>query len=199
MQKVQVRFSQWIEEGFHLYKDNFKTLVLAAIFVVVISTVTAFILAGPMLAGLVWITLGLRDRKQPQPEAGAVFRGFDYFVSAFLFISVWGIAILIASVIVGVFPLVGQLASLFVAYAAQAFLMFGLFLIVDRKMDFWSASQESINTVKAHFWPFFGFSVVAGFIGSVGALAFGIGIVFTLPIQGCILTAAYRDVYRIRR
>jgi hypothetical protein len=195
MQKVQVKFSQWVEEGFKLYKDNFKTLVLAAIFVVVISTVTAFILAGPMLAGLAWITLGLRDKKVPQPEAGSVFKGFDYFVPAFLFIAVWGIGILIASIIVGVIPLIGQLASLFVAYGAQAFLMFGLFLIVDKKMEFWPASQESINTVKANFWPFFGLSIVAGFIGSIGAIAFGIGIVFTIPIQGCILTVAYREVY----
>ncbi len=195
MQTVQVKFSQWIEEGFILYKDNFKTLVLASIFVVVISTVTAFILAGPMLAGLAWITLGLRDKKVPKPEAGSVFKGFDYFVPAFLFIAVWGIGILIASMIIGTIPLIGQLASLVVAYGAQAFLMFGLFLIVDRKMEFWPASQESINTVKTNFWPFFGLSLVAGFIGSIGAIAFGIGIVFTIPIQGCILTVAYREVY----
>ena len=195
MQKVQVRFSQWIEEGFNLYKDNFKTLVLAAIFVVVLSSVTAFILAGPMLAGLVWITLELRDKKTPKPEAGSVFRGFDYFVQAFLFIAGWGIAILIATVIIGAFPVIGQLASLFVAYGAQAFLMFGLFLIVDKKMDFWSASQESINTVKANFWPFFGLSAIASIIGSIGAIAFGIGIVLTVPIQVCILAVAYEEIF----
>ena len=196
MQKVQVKFSQWVEEGFNLYKNNFKTLVLASIFVVVISTVTAFILAGPMLAGLAWITLELRDRKEPKPEAGSVFRGFDYFVPAFLFIAVWGIGILTASFILGVIPLIGQLASLVFAYGAQAFLMFGLFLIVDRKMEFWPASQKSIDTVKTNFWPFFGLSIVAGFIGSVGAIAFGVGIVFTIPIQGCILTVAYREVFK---
>jgi len=195
MHKVQVNFSQWIEEGFILYKENFKTLVLATIFVVVISTVTALMLTGPMLAGLALVTLGLRDKKEPKPEAGSVFKGFDYFVPAFLFIAVWGIGILIASVILGVVPLIGQLASLFVAYGAQAFLMFGLFLIVDKKMEFWPASQESINTVKTNFWPFFGLSIVAGFIGSIGAIAFGIGIVFTIPLQGCILTVAYRKVY----
>ena len=195
MQKVQVKFSQWVEEGFNLYKNNFKTLVLASIFVVVISTVTAFMLAGPMLAGLAWITLALRDRKEPKPEAGSVFRGFDYFVPAFLFIAVWGIGILVASMIIGIIPLIGQLASLVFAYGAQAFLMFGLFLIVDRKMEFWPASQKSIDTVKTNFWPFFGLSIVAGFIGSVGAIAFGIGVVFTIPIQGCILTVAYREVF----
>jgi len=195
MQKVQVNFSQWIEEGFYLYKENFKTLVLATIFVVVISTVTALMLTGPMLAGLALVTLGLRDKKEPKPEAGMVLKGFDYFVPAFLYIAVWGIGILIASVILGVIPLIGQLASLGVAYGAQAFLMFGLFLIVDKKMEFWPASQESINTVKANFWPLFGLSVVAGFIGSIGAIAFGIGIVFTIPLQACILTVAYRKVY----
>jgi hypothetical protein len=195
MQKVQVNFSQWIEEGFYLYKENFKTLVLATIFVVVISTVTALILTGPMLAGLALVTLGLRDKKKPKPEAGMVLKGFDYFVPAFLYIAVWGICILIASVILGVVPLIGQLASLFVAYGAQAFLMFGHFLIVDKKMEFWPASQESINTVKANFWPLFGVSIVAGFIGSIGAIAFGIGIVFTIPLQGCILTVAYREVF----
>jgi archaellum biogenesis protein FlaJ (TadC family) len=195
MQKVQVQFSRWIEEGFNLYKDNFKTLVLATIFVVVISTVTAFILAGPMLAGLALVTLELRDKKEPRPEAGKVFKGFDYFGQAFLFVAVWGIAIFVASVILGVLPVVGQLASFFVAYAAQALLMFGIFLIVDRKMEFWPASQESINTVKNNFWPFFGLSTVAWFIGSIGAIAFGIGVVFTIPIQGCILTVVYRRVY----
>ena len=195
MQKVQVKFGEWIEDGFNLYKENFKTLILASIFVVVISAVTAGILAGPMLAGLALVILELRDKKEPKPEAGKVFKGFDYFVHSFLFVVVWGIGILIASMIVGVIPVIGQLASLFIAYAAQAFLMFGLFLIVDRQMEFWPASQQSINAVKTNFWPFFGLSAVAGFIGSIGALAFGIGIVFTLPIQGCILTVAYRDVF----
>ena len=195
MQKVTVKFSEWIEEAFKLYRDNFKTLVLASIIVLVISTVTAGILAGPMLAGLAYLTLELLDRKKPKPQAGRVFKGFDYFVPALLYVVVWGIGIFIASAIVGVVPVIGQLAALFVAYAAQAFLMFGLFLIVDKRMEFWPASQDSINTVKANFWPLFGLSIVAGFIGSLGAIAFGIGVVFTIPIQGCILTVAYRKVY----
>jgi uncharacterized membrane protein len=195
MQKVPVKFGEWIERGFNLYKENFKTLVLASIFAVVIGTVTFGILVGPMLAGLALIILELLDLKDPKPEAGKVFKGFDYFVHSFLFILVWGAGIFIASIIVGVLPVIGHLASLFIVYAAQAFLMFGLFLIVDRQMEFWPASMESINTVKTNFWPFFGLSVVAGLIGALGAIAFGIGIVFTIPIQACILAVAYRDVF----
>jgi hypothetical protein len=195
MNKVQVKFGDWIEGGFKLYKDNFGTLVLASIFVVVIGTVTAGLLAGPMLAGLVFVTLQLLDRSDPRPEAGKVFKGFDYFLQSFLFVVVWGIGILIGSVILGIIPVVGQLASIAFVYAAQAFLMFGMFLIVDRQMGWLPASTESINVVKTNFWPFFGLSAIAGIIGSLGAIAFGIGVVFTIPIQGCILAVAYREVF----
>ena len=195
MSNVQVKFGDWIEGGFNLYKANFGTLVLASIFAVVISAITAGLLAGPMLAGLVLVTLQLLDRKEPQPEAGKVFKGFDYFLQSFLFVVVWGIGILIVSVILGMVPVLGQLASIAFVYAAQAFLMFGMFLIVDRQMDWLPASMESINIVKTNFWPFFGLSAVAGIIGSLGAIACGIGVVFTIPIQGCILAVAYRNVF----
>jgi hypothetical protein len=195
MQQVPVRIGEWIENGFNLYKENFRTLVLASIFVVVLSSVTVGILAGPMLAGLVLLTLELMAGNEPKPEAGRVFKGFDYFIPAFLFLVVWGPVIFIVSLIIGFIPVIGKLASLFTVYAAQAFLMFGLFLIVDRQMEFWPASLESINTVKTNFWPFFGLAAVAGILGSIGLVAFGIGVVFTIPIQGCILAAAYREVF----
>ena len=52
MQKVDVKIVKWIEEGFNLYKNNFTTLVLAALIALVLSTVTIGILTGPMIAGL---------------------------------------------------------------------------------------------------------------------------------------------------
>ena len=195
MQKIQVKFGDWIEAGFVLYKNNFGTLVLASIFAVVIGTITAGLLAGPMLAGLVMMILQLHDRTDPPPEAGNVFKGFDYFLQSVLFVSIWGLALVIGSASLGAIPVVGQLASLAFAYIAQAFLMFGMFLIVDREMAWLPASTLSFNTVKSNFWPFFGLSAVAGIIGSVGAIACGIGVVLTIPIQGSILAVAYRDVF----
>ncbi len=195
MQKVEVRFGKWIEAGFNLYKNNFGTLVLASVIALVLSTVTIGLLAGPMIAGLVIVTLQLLRREVPRPDAGRVFRGFDYFLNSFLFITVWGIAILIGSFILALFPVIGQLLSLFFLYAAQAFLMFGMYLIVDKQLNFGPASQESIKTVKTNFWPFFGLSAIASIIGSLGAVAFGIGIVLTIPIQACILAVAYQEIF----
>ena len=195
MEKVQVKFGDWIEQGFNLYKANFGPLVLASLIVVLLSGVTFGILAGPMFAGLVIITLELQDKKEPKPSGGSVFRGFDYFLNSFVFVIGWGLALMIVSIIIGFIPCIGQLAAIFLIYAAQAFLMFGMFLIVDKKMDFWPASMESINIVKSNFWPFLGFAVVAAIIGSLGAIACGIGVIFTLPIQGCILAVAYLAVF----
>jgi uncharacterized membrane protein len=55
--------------------------------------------------------------------------------------------------------------------------------------------MESTHTVRTNFWPFFLLSLVASIIGSIGIIAFGIGIVLTIPIQASILAVAYRDVF----
>ena len=175
MEKVEVKFGEWIENGFNLYKDNFGILVLASLIAVVLSAVTIGVLAGPMFAGVLLITLGLFDKQEPKPEVGDVFKGFGYFLNSFLFVLVWGIALIVVSFLLALVPCVGQLAAIFVIYAAQAFLMFGLFLIVDEQMEFWPASMESINKVKTNFWPFLALSVVSSIIASIGAIACGIG------------------------
>ena len=195
MDKVQVKFGEWMENGFNLYKNNFVILVLASLVAGVLSVVTVFILAGPMFAGFLLITIALFDKQEPKPEVGDLFKGFDFFLNSFLFVFVWGIALVIVSFLLGLVPCIGQLAALFVVYAAQAFLMFGLFLIVDKNMEFWPASMESVNKVKTNFWPFLALSIVSSIIGSIGAIACGIGVVVTAPIQACILTVAYRDIF----
>jgi len=182
MDKAEVKFGEWFEKGFNLYKENLGILVLASLIALVISAVTIGILAGPMLAGIILITLRLFDKTEPKPEVGNVFKGFDYFLNSLLFVVVWGAAVLVVSLILALIPCVGQLASLCVVYVVQAFLMFGLFLIVDKHMEFWPASMESFNIVKTNFWPFLGLSVVAS-------------MALTAPIQVCILTVAYRDVF----
>jgi len=195
MDKVQVKFGEWMENGFNLYKNNFVILVLASLVAGVLSVVTLFVLAGPMFAGFLLITMALFDKQEPKPEVGDLFKGFNFFLNSFLFIFVWGIALVIVSFLLSLVPCIGQLAALFVVYATQAFLMFGLFLIVDKNMEFWPASMESVNKVKTNFWPFLALSIVSSIIGSIGAIACGIGVVVTAPIQACILTVAYRDVF----
>lgn len=192
--KVEVKFGDWIEKGFNLYKENFGLLVLASLLAVLLSAVSFGILAGPMIAGLCYIMLGLIDKQTPKPEVGSLFKGFSFFLNAFLFILVWGLILFFVMFVMAFIPCLGSLASMFVSYSAQALLMFGILLIVDRKMDFWPASMESINIVKTNFWPFLGFAIVTSLISSLGAIACGIGIIFTMPIGYCAVAVAYREI-----
>ncbi len=198
MYKMEVKFGDWLEKGFNLYKDNFLVLVLASLVSMVLSLFTIGILAGPMLSGMVIIVLALVDKQTPKPEVGDLFKGFSFFANSFLFLLVWGILSAVAAILLSFIPCVGTLASMFLSYSLQALLMFGLFLIVDKKMEFWAASMESINIVKTNFWPFLGFAIVCSIISSLGAIACGIGVILTAPIYYAAMAVAYRDVMAAR-
>jgi hypothetical protein len=195
MTDVTDKFGDWIKEGFDLYKNNLGLLILASLIAFLLSGVTLGILGGPMFAGLIGIILRLRDGDPTPPVVGDVFQGFQFFLPSFLFGIVWGVMIGVACLILAFIPCLGQLLSVCLCLAAGAFLMFGLFLIVDRKMDFWPASMASIEKVKPTFFPYLGLAVVAGVIGQIGALACGIGVFVTLPIYFAILAVVYRDVF----
>ena len=50
MDKIDVKFGEWIEQGFNLYKENFGILVLASLIAVIVGSITVGVLAGPMAA-----------------------------------------------------------------------------------------------------------------------------------------------------
>ncbi len=195
MDKAEVKFGEWIENGFNLYKDNLGLLILTSLIAVLISAASFGILAGPMSIGVLLITLSLLDKEEPKPEVGDIFKGFSYFLQSFLFILVWGVGLFVISFILNLIPCIGQVASICFIFAAQTFLMFGLFLIAEKNMDFWPASMDSFDKVKTNFWPFLALFIVANIIGCLGAIACGIGVVVTLPIFSCILAVGYRDLY----
>jgi hypothetical protein len=170
-------------------------LIPATFIALILSVTSVGILAGPMLSGLLLITLALLRRQHPEPEIFQIFKGFRFFVNGVVFVLGWSLVVSAGSLILLMIPGVGQLVVLFFIYSAQAFLMFGPFLIVDRDMDFWAATLKSFNTVKGNFWSFLSVSAVAGVIGSIGCIFFGIGIIVTVPLQLCILTVAYEAVF----
>lgn len=191
---TQVKFGEWIEKGFNLYKQNFGLLVLCMLITGLLSGFSLGIVAGPMMAGFCLVILGLIDNKTPKPQVGDVFKGFSFFLQSFLFLLIWGLILISANFILAFIPCIGQIASIFLMYSAQTLLMFGIFFIADRRMEFWPASMKSMEIVKSNFWPFLGFFFVSALISSLGAMACGIGVIFTAPIGYCAVAVAYRDI-----
>jgi len=186
----EVKFNEWIAAGFEVFRANLGTLILATLVVVVLSGVTVSILSGPLFAGLVLMVLALVDKKEPKPGVGDVFQGLQLFLPAFLFAPVTMLVLGIVGGILLRIPLLGRLLALAWHFGIGTLLMFTLFLIADRKMDFWAAVKESTNRVKTNFWPFLGLFVVAGVLGSLGGLLLVVGVVVTLPLWACILAVA---------
>lgn len=195
MSDIGSKFGDYIQNGFELYKDNLSVLILSSLIAYLLTGVTLGILAGPMFAGMVKIVLRLHDKEQPPPVVGDVFQGFQQFLPTFLFALVWGLIIGVGSLILSFLPCIGALLALALSLAGTAFLMFGIYLIVDQNMDFWPASMLSIEKVKADFFPYLGLALVAGVIGYIGAIACGIGVFATMPIYFTIIGYVYRDVF----
>ncbi|MFH1137734.1 MAG: hypothetical protein V1816_16830 [Pseudomonadota bacterium] len=195
MNKPEVRLMEWFKGGFALFKDNFTILLVAGIITTVISWASVGILSGPMLAGLILTAVGLAKKQQPAPGVLDVFQGFRFFMDAFPFVLFWGAIILSLAFILSLLPLIGTVVAVLFILGAKALLMFGLFLIVDKEIEFWPASKMSIETVKAQFAPFLALALVIGVLGWLGMLALGVGIFVTLPFAICILTVAYLDMF----
>lgn len=193
MEKAEVKFEKWIGEGFNLYKQNFGVFLVPSLIAMLLSFTG--ILAGPMMAGMILITFALLDKKEPKPQVNDLFKGFDHFVQTLLFVIVWGILLVVANIILNFIPCLGQILAIALSFLVQTALMFGLFLIVDKKMDFWPASMASLEKVKTNFFPFLGLALIAGILGGLGAILCGVGLFLTLPLYFCIMSIAYREVF----
>jgi len=68
MDPIPVKFGEWFEKGFALYKQNIVPLILASLIALVLGTATLGILAGPMLAGLFLMVLAFHDGREPRPD-----------------------------------------------------------------------------------------------------------------------------------
>jgi uncharacterized membrane protein len=196
MEAGRVRFVEWIQRGFDLYKDNLVTLIAATAVAAVLSIATLGILAGPMAAGLIFLTLGLLDKREPKPQMSDVFKGFDWFLQSLLYVVVWAVILNVVGLIVLAAPFVGPLLHALVQIVGWTLVAFALFLIVDKKMDFWAASMASVRLVATCFFPVLALVIVTGLLASIGLLACGVGVFVTAPLKVCILAVAYRELFK---
>ncbi len=156
------------------------------------------VLGGPLFAGLALLTLGLLDAREPSPGIGELFKGFQYYVHAFLFVAAWGVisVAMYAFAALILSPLLLPVVPVALSLVVGVLSMFGLFLIVDKGRSFRQAFVESIRLAREQFWIYAAVVLVVGAIGLVGAIVCGVGVLLTLPVCGCILAVVYRDAVK---
>jgi len=68
-------------------------------------------------------------------------------------------------------------------------------LVMDQRLDFWSAMELSRKVVTRHWWKLFGFTIVLALLSMGGLLACGVGIFVTVPVAIAALMYAYEDIF----
>jgi len=111
------------------------------------------------------------------------FRGFNYFLPLFL-------ASMASSLIVGLGLILLLLPGLYLAVCY----LFTTFFIIDYRMNFWQAMETSRALISRNWFSFFGFACVLVALNLLGALAFGIGLLVSVPVTSCAAAIAYKEI-----
>ena len=121
------------------------------------------------------------------PQFGDFFLGFRFFLPLLLTALVGGLLTgggWLLLIIPGIYLMVGYL------FAAS--------LVVDRRLDFWPALESSRTAVNPIWFGMFGFFLLLVLVNLLGVIALGVGLLISLPVSSCALTAAYADLFGLQ-
>ena len=128
-------------------------------------------------------------------QAGDVFKGFQKFVPAFvsflvLYLIFFIVYLILAATVVGLI-LVPVLCAVYGAVC-----LWSLLLVADQNATVGDAILVPLKLLgDKRFWSIVLVSFVASILGSLGLIACGIGLFFTLPFAYCMVAAAYEEAY----
>jgi hypothetical protein len=185
-------FGSCFNTAWEVYKKNLLMLTGAALVASVVSSVSMGILAGPLLAGLMILTLKLIDGEE-DAKFEELFNHFDTFKTTFLLCLGWGLAFYVSAAILMIIPLLGPIVVVILSIAFTPFLLFAVTMAAQDKVDFKTASAKSYDLLKSNLWPLLAYTFLATILASIGAIACAIGAVFTLPMLYLMMATAYRE------
>lgn len=178
-----MKVAEYLKEGIDLLQKHPLEMIVAGLMAIVM--ICTVVLAGPSLAGLVY--MALKARRGEKPEILDLFKGFDCFVNS-LFVSAILLAMMVVSMILVVLPLVGSLLStIFGVLAfpvAGALTLYAMPLVVDKGMGW----RPALNASLARATRDLSGHLVFGLLGYVAALP-----LIGLPIYLGAVVSAYAD------
>ena len=95
-------------------------------------------------------------------------------------------------------PIMGPFASFVTSipsYIAGALSSLSVLLVLDQNMSPVDAIKESWTKLKSEIWIALAFILVASMASTIGGLACGIGLIFTLPLYYLCVALMYRNFY----
>lgn len=146
------------------------------------GAVVSLAITSPLLMGNFIVSAKLLQGQAP--EFSDFFAGFQYFLPLLLLSLVAGLFISIGTILLVIPGLYLVVAYLFASY-----------LVVDRRLDFWPAMELSRRTVTPRWFGYFAFVLLVALLNLAGALLLGLGLLVTIPLSFCAITAAYANLF----
>ena len=185
------------KRALEVYKKNFVPLLLATLLAIVVGGVSCGICLAPLFCGVFAMALAALRSSDATLKAGDVFKGFQKFLPAFVSCLVLGLINSLVSCVLMVIPVVGWIALIVVCYGVvPAVIAWAQLLVVDQDASIGDAIAVPLKLLgDKRFWSVILVSFVAGLLGSLGAIACGIGVLVTLPFAYCMIAATYEEAY----
>jgi hypothetical protein len=181
-----------IGRSWELLKGNFWPLVGVTIVVLLVSGIagaipilgilSSLLLTGVFMGGLYFYYL--RRLRGEAVEFGDAFAGFTL---AFVPLMLAG---LVTSLLTGIGLLLLILPGIYLAVAWA----FTVLLVIDQKLEFWTAMEVSRRVITAQWWRMFGLIILAAIIAMLGVLLLIVGVFVTYPIAIGSLVVAYETL-----
>jgi hypothetical protein len=177
-----------MRKGWALFRPNMGLMIIAGLIATLLSAVTCGILSGPLAAGMFLLVRRVIKNDPVKPQAGDIFKGFDFFAQALLVSVICLVAIILLSMI----PVLGQLAGLVVA----SVMMWAMLFVVHQKMKAIDAFKKVFGYLQTgEFTMPLLFALLTSVVSGLGAIACGIGVFFTIPLSYCMLACAYETLF----
>jgi hypothetical protein len=202
------------------------TIFAALPYIGVLFSLCSFVIGGPLMAGL--YVVYLRVIRGETPPLGSLFDGFRRMFGH-LFLGQWvqtilaSLPLLAGSIVlffsVGLTVIMGLakgsaswpafavlapgLGLILLGLPVTVFLtvnwMFSLPMILDQRLDFWTAMKRSWRQVSRHWWSCLALLVVISILNFFGTLCCLVGLLVTVPISILATMYAYETVIHGRK
>lgn len=148
-----------------------------------VSSILTMLFMGPLCGGLSFFFIRLK--RGENLIASDVFVGFKQSLKQ----------LVLASVVYSLLTTLGLIFCIVPGIYLIVSYVFLFPLMLDRKMEFWEAMELSRKMVAKH-WFTIGFIMLAtAAVGVMGAVACGVGVIFTMPVAMATLMYAYEDIF----
>ncbi|MCK4661439.1 MAG: hypothetical protein KAT68_01130 [Bacteroidales bacterium] len=181
----------YISRGWDLFQKNMGGFIgfTAIYFIITIAVgiipfigVVGNILLSPCLAAGYYLVAN-KIYKNKNHEFEDFFKGFDYFGNLVL-------ASLITGIFIGIGIVLLIIPGIYLAVAYSFIIPF----IIFSKTEFWTAMENSRKLVTRQWFSILGLLIVLFIINILGAIALGVGLLFTVPLTYCTIYIAYEDI-----